>query len=96
MHLLASIKLQELYFHSQIIFSTAPRQCTTAGSGSDTVTSEQSSGSDSQEIPPAMSEAALKRIRGDSPLEAHKLEQVGILISLDCYLISSNHDNYYL
>lgn len=43
-----------------------------------------------------MSEAALKRIRGDSPLEAHKLEQVGILTSLDCYLISSNHDNYYL
>ncbi|XP_044163962.1 proteasome adapter and scaffold protein ECM29-like isoform X2 [Acropora millepora] len=57
-------------------YSTAPRQCTTAGSGSDTVTSEQSLGSDSQEIPPAMSEAALKRIRGDSPLEAHKLEQV--------------------
>ena len=59
----------------QIIFSTLPIQPPT--SSSETPTTEQMSDTQATDLqaPPGMSEAALKRIRGDSPLEPNKLEQ---------------------
>ena len=59
-------------------FSTTPRQpAVESSTESDTTASEQSSAAPSDSLaPPGMSEAAVKRVKGDSPLEPNKLEQV--------------------
>ena len=60
------------------IFSTTSRQPAVGPSTeSDTTASEQSSGTSSDSLAPAgMSQAAVNRVKGDSPLEPNKLEQV--------------------
>ena len=66
-----------------IIFSTTPRQPTVESSSeSDTTGSEPPA--NSAVAPPGMSEAAVKRVTADSPLEPNKLEQV--LCSYSYYL----------
>ena len=50
-------------------------------SESNTTASEQSSATPAESVaPPGMSEAAVKRVTADSPLEPNKLEQVLVLL----------------
>ena len=60
------------------IFSTTTRQpAVEPSTESDTTASEQSSATPSDSLAPAgMSQAAVNRVKGDSPLEPNKLEQV--------------------
>lgn len=59
---------------SDKIFSNSPRQ-STIDSSSEGDANAAASVTESQ-APPGMSEAAVKRVKGDSPLESNKFEQV--------------------